>query len=243
PVIHSSQRHNENPDERRSATGQLRTKPAPHVRQRAHGRGHRLGGWQRALPWPDADQHETRRTGQAPAPDRQLQEAARGAGQGCRAGRLNMASERPVQEVAALMLAAGYSRRFGGDKRRVSLADGRSLLAASLALPCAMLEDVWLVLRPEEAPAELALPTDVRVVQNPATALGMGHSLAAGAERLLAESNADAVAIFLADMPLIRRDSLETLIAHASTDKIVLPSYHGTRGHPVLFGRDFWPQL
>jgi molybdenum cofactor cytidylyltransferase len=154
-----------------------------------------------------------------------------------------MASERPVQKVAALMLAAGYSRRFGGDKRRVSLADGRSLLTASLALPCSMLEEVWLVLRPEEAPAELALPTGVRVVQNPATALGMGHSLAAGAERLLAESNADAVAIFLADMPLIRRDSLETLIAHAGTDKIVLPGYQGTRGHPVLFGREFWPQL
>ena len=30
------------------------------------------------------------------------------------------------------MLAAGYSRRFGADKRRLVLADGRSLLAASL---------------------------------------------------------------------------------------------------------------
>ena len=45
--------------------------------------------------------------------------------------------------VAALMLAAGYSRRFGADKRRATLADGRSLLAASLALPCAALAEVW----------------------------------------------------------------------------------------------------
>ena len=99
------------------------------------------------------------------------------------------------------------------------------------------------MLRPDEAPAELDLPTGVRIVQNPATAQGMGHSLAAGAERLLAESNADAVAIFLADMPSIHRDSLETLIAHSSANTIVLPSYQGKRGHPVLFGRDFWPQL
>jgi molybdenum cofactor cytidylyltransferase len=118
-----------------------------------------------------------------------------------------MCAERPALHVAALMLAAGYSRRFGSDKRRASLADGRSLLTASLALPCAMLEEVWLVLRPDEAPAALDLPTGVHIVQNPATAQGMGHSLAAGAERLVAESNADAVAIFLADMPLIRRDS------------------------------------
>lgn len=141
------------------------------------------------------------------------------------------------------MLAAGYSRRFGSDKRRASLADGRSLLTASLALPCAMLEEVWLVLRPDEAPAALDLPSGVHIVQNPATAQGMGHSLAAGVERLVAESNADAVAIFLADMPLIRRDSLETLLAHTSANAIVQPSYQGKRGHPVLFGRDFWPQL
>lgn len=141
------------------------------------------------------------------------------------------------------MLAAGYSRRFGADKRRATLADGRSLLAASLTLPCSMLEEVWLVLRPDEAPTGMDLPTGVRVVQNAASAQGMGHSLAAGAERLVAESNADAVAIFLADMPSIHRDSLETLIAHSSANNIVLPSYQGKRGHPVLFGRNFWPQL
>lgn len=141
------------------------------------------------------------------------------------------------------MLAAGYSRRFGADKRRATLADGRSLLAASLALPCSMLEEVWLVLRPDEAPAALDLPPGVRVVQNPTTAQGMGHSLAAGAERLLAESRADAVAIFLADMPSIRRHSLEVLMACAAPDRIVQPSHQGKRGHPVLFGRDFWPQL
>lgn len=145
--------------------------------------------------------------------------------------------------VAALVLAAGYSRRFGGDKRRAALGDGRSLLTTSLALPCAALDEVWLVLRPDETPAELALPAGVRIVQDPATPLGMGHSLAAGARRLLAESKAQALAVFLADMPSIRPDSLEALLAGARPDAIVLPSYQGKRGHPVLFGRDFWPQL
>ncbi|ATH83346.1 nucleotidyltransferase family protein [Pseudomonas sp. KHPS1] len=154
-----------------------------------------------------------------------------------------MQPNQPSSPIAALMLAAGYSRRFGADKRRLVLADGRSLLAASLALPCSMLEDVWLVLRPDEALTELELPQGVHIVQNPATAQGMGHSLAAGAERLLAESRADAVAIFLADMPSIRRHSLEALMACAAPDRIVLPSHQGKRGHPVLFGRRFWAQL
>mgnify|MGYP006168289067 CR=1 FL=1 len=54
---------------------------------------------------------------------------------------------------------------------------------------------------------------------------------------------AQAVAIFLADMPQIRRDSLDTLLAQADAERILLPSYRGSRGHPVLFGRRFWPQL
>jgi molybdenum cofactor cytidylyltransferase len=154
-----------------------------------------------------------------------------------------MAMPAPPLAVAALMLAAGYSRRFGADKRRATLADGRSLLTASLALPCAALDEVWLVLRPDETPAGLDLPAGVRIVQDPATTRGMGHSLAAGARRLLAESTAQAVAIFLADMPQIRRDSLDALLAQADAERILLPSYRGSRGHPVLFGRSFWPQL
>ncbi|PIA74980.1 nucleotidyltransferase family protein [Ectopseudomonas toyotomiensis] len=154
-----------------------------------------------------------------------------------------MASERPAQAVAALMLAAGYSRRFGADKRRLVLGDGRSLLAASLALPCSMLEEVWLVLRPDESITELGLPASIKLVQHPLTAQGMGHSLAAGAERLLVESDADSVAIFLADMPSIHRHSLEALMACAASNRIVLPSHQDKRGHPVVFGRDFWPQL
>lgn len=154
-----------------------------------------------------------------------------------------MTAPAPPCPVAALMLAAGYSRRFGADKRRATLADGRSLLAASLALPCAALDEVWLVLRPDETPAGLDLPTGVRIVQDPATAQGMGHSLAAGARRLLAESQAQALAILLADMPSIRRDSLDALLAQADAEHILLPSHRGSRGHPVLFGRRFWPQL
>lgn len=134
--------------------------------------------------------------------------------------------------VAGLVLAAGYSKRFGADKRQARLATGETLLNTSLALP-----------RPSDHPDELQLPDDVRLVQDAATALGMGHSIAAGVRRLLAESRADALAIFLADMPLIARSSLDTLLVRAAPDRIIVPLYQGSRGHPVLFGRVFWPEL
>ena len=145
--------------------------------------------------------------------------------------------------VAALVLAAGYSRRFGGDKRKARWAPERSLLAASLDLPRAVLSEVWVVIRPDEQPGDLTLPNDVRVVQDAQTLHGMGYSIAAGARQLLKRSSADALAIFLGDMPTIQASTLETLLAEAAPGRIVLPIHEGRPGHPVIFGRDFWPQL
>ncbi|HWV09987.1 MAG TPA: nucleotidyltransferase family protein, partial [Pseudomonas sp.] len=145
--------------------------------------------------------------------------------------------------VAGLVLAAGVSRRFGADKRQAALADGRSLLAASLALPCAVLDEVLVVLRGDDDPAGMALPAAARWLTCEQSALGMGHSLAAGVRHLDEVSRADAVAVFLGDMPWLNEASLRALLAEASPDRIVLPVFEGQRGHPVIFGRRFWPEL
>ena len=68
--------------------------------------------------------------------------------------------------VAGLVLAAGFSRRFGSDKRCARLRSGQTLLGASLVLPCAQLEDVWVVLRPEDNSAALGVPVHAVVVRS-----------------------------------------------------------------------------
>lgn len=145
--------------------------------------------------------------------------------------------------VAALVLAAGVSRRFGADKRQASLEDGRTLLAASLALPGAVLGEVLVVLRQDDDPTALALPAAASWLKCEQSTLGMGHSLAAGVRQLNEVSPADAVAIFLGDMPWLNEASLQQLLAQADAQRIVLPVYEGQRGHPVIFGRQFWPEL
>ncbi|MCY1351217.1 Purine catabolism protein PucB [compost metagenome] len=142
----------------------------------------------------------------------------------------------------ALILAAGVASRFGSDKRRATLADGRTLLAASLERASAVFDEVHLVLRPEDDPASLGLPSGCSIIRCADAGQGMGHSLAAGA-RALADSPAEAIAVLLGDMPWIAESSLRALLAKAAPGRIVFPVHHDERGHPVLFGRDFWPEL
>lgn len=98
--------------------------------------------------------------------------------------------------VVALVLAAGRGTRFGSDKRRATLADGRSLLAHSVERARAVFDDVRVVLREGERGEDLGLPGDCRVIASPDAGLGMGHSLAAGVASLV-DSDAQAVAILL----------------------------------------------
>ena len=117
--------------------------------------------------------------------------------------------------VVALILAAGSSVRFGADKRRALLVDGRSLLVHSVERACAVFDDVRVVLREGERGVDLGLPAGCRVISSPDFALGMGHSLAAGAASL-ADSEAQAVAILLGDMPWLEQATLARLASRAS---------------------------
>ncbi|MNF01025.1 Purine catabolism protein PucB [compost metagenome] len=51
------------------------------------------------------------------------------------------------------------------------------------------------------------------------------------------------MAVLLGDMPWIAQATLGQLAAVADLSRIVLPEHDGQQGHPVLFGRDFWPAL
>jgi molybdenum cofactor cytidylyltransferase len=147
-----------------------------------------------------------------------------------------------MPRVLALLLAAGRGRRFGSDKRLARLPDGRGLLAASAERALQVFEEVHVLLREEDDPQTLGLATDCQVIRCAEADQGMGHSLAAGI-RALAGQDADAIAVLLGDMPWISANSLQQLCEQAAPERIVYPLYDGKRGHPVLFGRAFWPQL
>lgn len=148
----------------------------------------------------------------------------------------------PSQRCIALVLAAGRGTRFGSDKRLARLSDGRTLLAATLSRVQAQFAEVWVVIRADDDPRALGLGSDVKLVRAAQAADGMGASLAAGMAAL-AGSDAQAVAVLLADMPWIKASTLGRLANAAHAELIVMPCVAGRRGHPVLFGRRFWGEL
>jgi molybdenum cofactor cytidylyltransferase len=155
-----------------------------------------------------------------------------------------MTTQPKPTRVIALVLAAGHSRRFGADKRRAHLDDGRPLLAATLDLAAQCFEEVWVVLRPGEQPADLGIDSICTVVPAPGDEIGLGTSLGAGASALIeAQPNTAAIAVMLGDMPWIQPATCQALKRVASSERIARPRHAGQPGHPVLFGSNFWPAL
>jgi molybdenum cofactor cytidylyltransferase len=145
-------------------------------------------------------------------------------------------------ECIGLVLAAGYSQRFGSDKRLAKLADGNSLLVTTLLRAQEAFSDVRVVLKAEDDAHAMAIPAGIQVIRAAQAIQGMGSSLAAGVQSL-ANTQATAVAVLLGDMPWISIATLRQLRAKAHTEHIVVAYCDGQRGHPVLFGRRFWPEL
>jgi len=139
-------------------------------------------------------------------------------------------AEGPASPVV-LVLGAGLSRRYGGDKLAARLPDGRELGAATLAVACAAWPRVACVVRPGTRMAALAAQSGVQVVECAEAVDGMGHSLAAGVR---ATRGAGGWVVMLADMPAVRPDTIRA-VARALVEgaTVAFPVHRGQRGHPV----------
>lgn len=149
--------------------------------------------------------------------------------------------------IVALVMAAGYSHRFGpADKRLAKLRDGSTLLAASVASAQQAFPLVRAVLREKDDPLGLRLSTATSVLRVTRAEHGLGSSIGEAVTTLRHEAglaHLEAVAILLGDMPDIRQETLDELTTICTKSTIIRPVYAGLPGHPVLFGRDFWPEL
>ena len=146
--------------------------------------------------------------------------------------------------IAAVVLAAGLSRRMGQAKLLMPVG-GKALIRHAVETVLASgVDSVWVVTGPDVEPIAAALAgLDVQLVVNAAPEEGQAGSLRAGIAALPA--SVDAVLIALGDQPALAPSIIPALLAarRTSAKLIVAPRYRDGQGNPVLFKREIFPEL
>jgi len=151
----------------------------------------------------------------------------------------------PGPRIAAVLLAAGKSSRMGTNKM-LEMIDGRPMVARTaqrlLSSRARPIVAVLGNMADQVDDALSRLPVDR--VRNPDYADGLSTSLKRGITALPADI--DGAIVCLGDMPLIAGRDLDRLIAAFNPLEgraIVVPTRHGRRGNPVLWSRQFFPEM
>lgn len=148
-------------------------------------------------------------------------------------------------QLAAVVLAAGFGSRFGGNKLSAAYEDGMLIDGALRAALAAPVEEIVVVTGADPAVIErvdsFADPR-MRAVYADGFAQGLSASLKAGLNAL--QSRPDGLFVFLGDMPRIPHSVFAALCeAIDNGAPAAAPVFHGRRGHPVIFASGLFSEL
>ena len=146
--------------------------------------------------------------------------------------------------ISAILLGAGESRRMGRSKQLIPFGRSTVLEESINNLLDAKISEVILVLgfKAEEVMRKLAAKP-AKVVVNYDYQRGMSTSMIAGLRAI--DGRAQAVMFAMGDQPLIDSQTIDRLIEefYRHDKGIVIPTYQGRRGHPVIFALKFKGEL
>lgn len=147
--------------------------------------------------------------------------------------------------IAAVLLAAGRSERFGPVPKQLIDFDGEPLVRRVAREACnSLAEDVIAVLGCQADSVEKALSgLPLRTCSNPEYATGLAGSVRVGIACLAPDTRA---ALFInIDQPFLTCAVIDSLIRsyQGSGAPIVAPFFGERRGSPVLFDRQFFQDL
>jgi len=148
--------------------------------------------------------------------------------------------------IAALLLAAGQSRRMGDTNKLLAAVDGVPMVRrAAESLLASTARPVIAVTGHESERVRAALQgLDLVFVDNPDYAQGISASLRHGTAAL--PHDIDGAVIALGDMPQVTTGHIDRLIAAfdpVEGRSICVPTHHGKRGNPVLWEARFLPEV
>ena len=147
--------------------------------------------------------------------------------------------QKECSSICAIILAAGSSTRFGPDNKLMVKVDGVPIVEriVKVIVECGVSKTMVVTGADHSELASLLDGYAVDILQNREWNQGMGKSLAFGV-CAIPDENYSGIMVCLGDLP-----SLDVLVVRrilAEFEKlygkqIVVPSYRGLRGHPVIF--------
>ncbi len=141
----------------------------------------------------------------------------------------------------AVLLGAGYSTRFGSDKRLTKLVE-TPLIIATVNQYLQKFERVCVVIRPEDEEIQALLPSTVSVVLSERADQGISQSIVSAVQ---ANLNSPWLLFGLADMPFVLTETLGLVEATLNTTDcdIVRLKSDGKFGNPVGFRPSCYSKL
>jgi molybdenum cofactor cytidylyltransferase len=147
--------------------------------------------------------------------------------------------------ISAILLAAGESRRMGSPKALLHYQGQTFIERICTAFLTAGVDELIVVLgaRAEEIGRALPAHPVLRSVVNFRYSQGQLSSLMVGIGALSPES--EAAIVNLVDHPLVSSETIKAVLDsfRAAPVPIVIASYHGKRGHPVLFSSQVYGEI
>lgn len=145
-----------------------------------------------------------------------------------------------TDSVDVVLLASGFSRRFGGRNKLLQMFRGKTLLGRALELACSLSLNGKIILTYAEAETgEAGRGFPVLAVRNERPERGICESVRLG----VAASSAAHYLFMPCDQPLLDAATVDAVVSRRAPGRIVVPTHAGSPGNPVLFSAVFRGEL
>ncbi len=140
--------------------------------------------------------------------------------------------------ISAILLAAGQSKRMPGKNKLTKEIRGSPLIKHSIKnILASSINELIVVLGYQKEIIEKLIDSHekIKFVFNKDFENGIASSIKVGLNNL--SKNTEAFFICLGDMPMVNSDIYNQLIKSRNKKKIIVPTYKGQQGNPVLFDK------
>jgi len=138
--------------------------------------------------------------------------------------------------ISSILLAAGQSKRMNGENKLTKEVQGIPLIKHSVKnILDSFVDELIIILGYKNETLKKLIDNNkkIKFVFNKNFESGMASSIKIGLDHL--SKNTEAFFICLADMPMVNKNIHNLLIESKKNGEIIVPTYKGKQGNPVLF--------